>query len=171
MILIEENDDRFYIAKSTIDNSGKGLFAKEFIKKGDYLEVIGIIVRNGSISDTCTEYAKHYKFAVNEKNDACIIPLGYAGIVNHTDDKNLQNVFLSYSMSRIKKHPHAGQCVYEAIRDIQKDEEILGNYGESIGNLLNWTKKQQEFYDVNQDAWQKFISYDLYNLGILNNLR
>lgn len=33
MIIIEENDKRFYIEKSTLDHAGYGCFTKELIKK------------------------------------------------------------------------------------------------------------------------------------------
>ena len=41
MIVVEETDNRFYLKASTIKDAGMGVFAKEPLKKGDYLEIIG----------------------------------------------------------------------------------------------------------------------------------
>jgi SET domain-containing protein len=165
MIIVDEDDKRFYIAPSTVPGAGNGLFAKEMIRKGDCLEVIGVMVRAGSEADQCTEYANHYKFAASDKNPTCyIVPLGYAGIVNHTDDKSQQNVFLSYSKSRSKRNPNAGQVAYEALRDIVPGEEILGYYGDGRDKALKWQKNKSE--------WDKFLAHNLYDLGTVpENLR
>lgn len=128
MYIVEETDNRFEIKKSTIDTAGWGCFAKELIKKGDFLEIIGIIVKPGSLSDQCTHYAKRYKFAASERQDAKIVPMGFGGIVNHTNDEEKQNVFLTYlPRNRSKRSVHSTQAVHMALRDIQAGEELLGN--------------------------------------------
>ena len=96
MIIFEENDDRFYVKESTVNRAGKGLFAAKEIKKNSWLEITGVLVERGSVADDCTYYANAYKFAANvvRKGDKVdvgqfvIVPMGYAGIVNHTDEKN-----------------------------------------------------------------------------------
>jgi len=167
MYILEETDERFTIAESTQPNAGDGLFAKELIKKGDFLEVIGVMVKCGSSADICTAYANSYKFAAAENPTNYIVPLGYAGIVNHTNDKALQNVALSYSKNRSKRSAHAGQVVYEAIRDIQPGEELLGHYGDGLEGVLKWANEKSSVVDHNKVEWNKFLAHNLYDLGIL----
>lgn len=167
MYTVEETDERFNIGPSTQPNAGDGLFAKELIKKGDFLEVIGVMVKCGSSADICTAYANSYKFAAAEKPTNYIVPLGYAGIVNHTSDRAVQNVALSYSKSRSKRSIHAGQVVYEAIRDIQPGEELLGYYGDGLEGVLKWAEEKSSVVDQNKVEWDKFLAHNLYDLGIL----
>lgn len=153
MILVEENDARFYLKESNIKNAGLGVFAKEDIKKDNFLEIIGVMVNINSLSDICTNYAKDYKFAANFENkfDRHIIPMGFGGMVNHTEDKNLQNVELRYLRHSILNSA-AGSAVYYFIKDVKKDEEILGNYGQIFESKIN-----------NDKYWQMFLDLELYN--------
>lgn len=153
MILVEENDARFYLKESNIKNAGLGVFAKEDIKKDNFLEIIGVMVNINSLSDICTNYAKDYKFAANFENkfDRHIIPMGFGGMVNHTEDKNLQNVELRYLRHSISNSA-AGSAVYYFIKDVKKDEEILGNYGQVFESKIN-----------NDKYWQMFLDLELYN--------
>jgi hypothetical protein len=153
MILIEEKDNRFYIENSTIKNAGLGVFAKQKLKKGDFLEIIGVMVDVKSMADVCTQYANKYKFAADfsDKFTRHIIPMGFAAIVNHTNDKKLQNVELKYIKHSII-NSNAGSCVYSFIRDVEEGEEILGSYGSEYDNFL-----QEENY------WQMFLDLELYN--------
>lgn len=140
MIVFEEDDDRFYITQSTVNLAGNGLFAKRAIKKNEWLEITGVLVHRESVADQCTYYANSYKFAANVKikgekiniSEFLIVPLGYAGIVNHTKDKKEQNVEIRYLGDEYtKKSLHADKAVYWFIKDVSAGEEILGHYGES----------------------------------------
>ncbi len=169
MILIEENDNRFYIEKSNLTNAGNGVFAKENIKAGEYLEIIGVCVKANSEADKCTDWAKHYKFAARDKNfDRYIVPMGYAAIINHTNNSNIQNVEIRYLKNIQKKNESAGGMVYYFIKDVEKDEEIVGNYGEAVGKKLDWIQDKANF---DKDEWATFLSFDLYNLGILSEIK
>jgi len=165
MINIEEKDLRFYIAESTQPNAGRGLFASENLKKGDYLEVVGVIVDKDSISDVCTSYADAFKFAANYSDSykKHIIPMGYGGIVNHANYKKDQNVEIRY----IKKNSE-NICVYYFLRDVKKGEEILGDYGDGWKNLNKWAEKIG-FDSKEEDIkdWISFLDLGLYNLGKL----
>lgn len=173
MYLIEETDERFYIEKSTIDTAGWGCFTKELMKKGDFMEIIGALVRTGSTADNCTHYAKRYKFAASEKKDAKVVPMGFGGIVNHTDDKEKQNVFLTYlPKNRQKKSIHATQVVYMALRDIQPGEEILGNYGDFVDKEIKKYNENVKSLLSDKEEWDRFISFDLYGLkDIIKDLK
>ena len=174
MIFFEETDTRFYIKNSSILNANKGLYAKEKIIKGDYLEISGVLIKRQSVADLCTHYANNYKFAAKVKRYAdgkidigenIIIPLGYAGIVNHTDKKENQNVEIRY-MKRTKKNENSDDAIYYFLKDVEKDEEILGNYGDSWNAVLKWINESNKNKESVKE-WEKFLMFDLYNLGSL----
>jgi len=169
MYIVEETDNRFCIKTSTLEKAGLGCFAKQKIKQGDWLEVIGALVRCNSPADHCTHYANRYKFAAREKHTCYIVPMGYGGMVNHTDDKEKQNVELRWVKNLNKRSQHAGEIVYMAIRDIEGGEELLGNYGDAVGKEVQWLQEKTQIFDKEEDVWQSFLAYDLYNLGILRD--
>ena len=116
-MIIVENDERFYVNTSTIPGAGDGLFAKTFLAEGKRLEVIGVLVPAGSVSDVCTRYADCYKFRVG---DLLLIPLGFGGMVNHSRNPNLKKVI-------------DGQRVYlRTTRPIHPGEELFFTYGEEF---------------------------------------
>jgi SET domain-containing protein len=165
MINIQEKDHRFYISESTQPNAGRGLFASIEISAGEHLEVIGVVVDRDSISDECTSYANAFKFAADYSDSykKHIIPMGYGGIVNHANEKKDQNVEIRY----IKKRSES-ICVYYFIRDVEKGEEILGNYGEGWENLNVWSRENNEINtDEDLAEWNSFLDLGLYNLGKL----
>jgi SET domain-containing protein len=165
MINIEEKDLRFYISESTQPNAGRGLFAAQSIRKGDHLEVIGVMVDRESVSDICTSYANAFKFAADYSDSykKHLIPMGYGGIVNHANNKKDQNVEIRY----IKKGSE-NICVYYFLRDVKKDEEILGNYGEGWNALDKWVKEaNSDQSDDEHSEWISFLELNLYNLGKL----
>jgi hypothetical protein len=171
MIFVEEEDLRFCIKKSTITNAGFGCFAKQFLKKNDWLEVIGIYVKTNGVADLCTHYARRYKFAGSEKADAKIIPMGYAAIVNHSNDPAIQNCKLTFLRGLNKRSQHAGQVVYQFTRDIFLDEEVVGNYGDNISKEINTMNNNFDFYDTNKEEIDKLIKCNLYDLQpIIKNL-
>ena len=111
---VDEEDDRFYVAESTVPGAGRGLFTKQPLRKGDRFEVIGVIVRRESTSDRCTHFCDHHKFRIGESQ--LLIPLGFGAMVNHSPTPNLQKVF-------------EGDRLYlEALRDLAADEEVFFTY-------------------------------------------
>ena len=113
-MLVDEDDERFYVAESTLPGAGNGLFTKVPLHKGDRLEVVGVIVRRDSASDRCTHFCDHHKFRIGETQ--LLIPLGFGGMVNHSPTPNLQKVF-------------EGERLYlEALRDIPANEEVFFTY-------------------------------------------
>ena len=167
MNLVEESDTRFYVKKSTIPTAGLGCFTKTFLKKSDWLEIIGVYVKTGGIADECTNYAKRYKFAGNPKMSAKIVPMGYGGIVNHSDDFNLQNCRLEYVSGLNKRSEHSGQVIYRFIRDILPDEELIGNYGPDIGEEINKYNINVGFVDDNSNEIKRFLKFDLYETNAI----
>jgi len=113
-MLVNEEDGRFYVADSTVPGAGNGLFTKVPIRKGERLEVVGVIVRRDSISDRCTHFCDHHKFRIGENQ--LLIPLGFGGMVNHSSTPNVQKVF-------------EGDRLYlEALHDLAADEEVFFTY-------------------------------------------
>ncbi len=172
-MLIEETDDRFYLKESTVPNAGMGVFSKEDIEKGEFLEIIGVQVKMNSIADQCTQYANKYKFAATGKlikeqkkieHDRLVMPVGFGGMVNHAPSAELQNAEIWYRQGA-KRNSAAGQAVYRFIRNIKKDEEILGNYGEEWQGVMDWVGEKAE--EVEND-WETFLSHNLYSLGELS---
>lgn len=164
MNFVEETDKRFYIKESVLPNAGYGCFAKEFLKKNDWLEIIGVYVKNGSIADQCTHYAKRYKFAGSPKNDAKIVPMGFGGMVNHSNDSSLRNCRLEYCPGLSKRSMNAGQVIYRFIRDILPDEELIGNYGPDIDGEIQKFNKNVDFANENIIEIERFLCFDLYGL-------
>jgi SET domain len=116
-MIIVENDEQFYVNTSTIPGAGDGLFAKTFLAEGVRLEVLGVLVPAGSVSDVCTRYADCYKFRVG---DLLLIPLGFGGMVNHSRNPNLKKAI-------------DGQRVYlRTTRPIHPGEELFFTYGEEF---------------------------------------
>lgn len=165
MILIQERDERFHIGESTQPKAGRGLFASKDIRAGDDLEVIGVSVEMGSPADICTSYADSYKFAADYADSYTrhIIPMGYAGMVNHANDPNEKNVEIKYVSKK-----GAIVCVYRFLRDVRKGEEILGDYGEGWKSLAEWSKGRIGCADESEEQeWRSFLDLGLYNLNRL----
>jgi uncharacterized protein len=113
---MNDDDNRFYLKKSTIQAAGVGVFARLPLRKGDCLEVMGVRVTPGSVADYCSAFADRHKFL---HADQLIIPLGYAGMVNHSATPNMV------------RHEADGKLYLKALRDIAVDEELFHAYNEA----------------------------------------
>jgi hypothetical protein len=164
---MEEKDDRFYIKESTIPGAGMGLFAKVPIKAQSVLPIRGVQVKVGSDIDKCTAYARAYKFsACDRKTDRHIVPLGYAALINHANRPQERNVEIVASTTHTSDN-FTGKMVYRFIRDVEPDEEILGDYGCFWTGIFNWAAQVQPKAQDTEDDWQTFLTHDLYKLGEL----
>ena len=126
---IEEKDPRFYISDSKIPGAGKGVFAKVPLKKNDFLRIIGTVVKSKTIVDFISSKIKiiHVYCFANPQISGFLIHMGYGGMVNHTDNPLQKNCEIT----------HIGGDVYYVFeKDVEKDEEILGNYG---SNWEGWS--------------------------------
>jgi hypothetical protein len=175
MFLVEETDKRFYLKKSTVPNAGLGVYTKVALPKGEYLEIIGVMVKSNSLTDNCTHYADKYKFAANGKirQGKCetdfsrkIVPVGFGGMVNHAPMPEQQNAEIFYRNGP-NRNSASGKAVYRFIRDIEPNEEILGSYGEEWLKIMDWAESKAEDISKTEDEWETFLSYDLYSLGQL----
>ena len=63
-----------------------------------------------------------------------------------------------------QKSPHAGKAVYWFLRDVEKGEEIFGNYGDGWGRVFNWANKVENNSVAEQSEYKKFFDLNLYAL-------
>jgi hypothetical protein len=114
--LIDETDDRFEVRPSTVRGAGNGIFARIALPAGAIFEVIGVVVRRGSIADVCTHFADHHKFRIG---DNLLIPVGFGGLVNHAPMPNLEKVI------------EGNRVFLRALRAIAAGEELFFRYPEA----------------------------------------
>ena len=113
-MVVNETDERFHVADSTIPGAGNGLFARVPLARGDRFTVIGVLIERDTEADRCTHFADQHKLRVGEKN--LLIPLGYGGMVNHSSTPNMEKVT-------------EGTDLYlQAIQDIEAGQELFFSY-------------------------------------------
>jgi hypothetical protein len=112
---VNETDDRFYLAESTVPGAGRGVFARVQLAPGECLEVIGILVTPGSIADDCTAYGDAYKYQVD---DRLLLPVGYGGMVNHSTSPNFEKVI------------EDGRLWFRTTREVAPGEELFLRYSD-----------------------------------------
>jgi hypothetical protein len=115
MLILDEPDNRFYSAPSTIPGAGQGLFARVALQAGDRLAAVGVLVRRGSAADTYTGFADEYKFRAG---DYLLIPCGLAAMANHSAQPNATKVV-------------EGEAVFlELLRNVDAGEELCFAYSD-----------------------------------------
>jgi len=110
-----QQDNRFRIKKSTIPFAGLGVFANTVLPEETKLHVDGIVIQKNSTADICTAYANKYKFKLKE--NLLLIPLGWAGMVNHSNKPNM-----------FKLVKNNGKVFLVTNRDITPGEELFWKY-------------------------------------------
>ena len=114
-VLIFSN--KIEVRKSPIQ--GWGVFAKENINKGEILEecpFLTIPVSVGEASSIFIDYRFNYP-RINHRHQ--VIVFGFASLYNHSDSPNA-----AWETNEENK-----LFLFFAVRDIEKDEEILVYYG------------------------------------------
>lgn len=114
-MILDETDDRFYAAPSTMPGAGRGLFARVPLRAGDRLTVVGVLVRPDSAADRYTNFADVYKVRAG---DYLLIPFGVGGMANHSSHPNVEKVV-------------DGETVYlQLLRDVSAGEELCFAYSD-----------------------------------------
>ena len=103
-----------YIAKSLLKKAGDGVFAGKHYSENDLVEMNPFIEYEDNRSGL-----QKYCFESPMKSEKQIIVLGNGSMMNHSYTPNVEHVW------------NEGRYImYVALRKIDKDEELLINYGE-----------------------------------------
>jgi len=120
------SSSKTYVADSKIKNAGRGVFAKEDIKKNELIEICPVILAPRSdFSNLKESLFVTYFFYFGRKKDQMAIALGFGSVYNHSYSPNAK-----YKIDTKEK-----TISFYAIENINKDEEITFNY--SAGNPKN----------------------------------
>lgn len=120
------------LRNSNIHN--RGIFANEYIKKGDIIEEVPLI-SYVSIKDINKTILKDYVISMPKqlnKGDTqnCSVMLGFGSIYNHSDTNNAEWKFINDQ-----------KMIVKAIKDIYPNQEIFVNYGKNYWGKRNYDKK------------------------------
>lgn len=111
--------EKIYIKLSGIPNSGRGVYAKLDIKKGEIIEKCPIIEIPKHDTANLTEsilITYFFYFGANRQRQA--IALGFGSLYNHTRKSN----------AVYKIRPVGNRIDFIALKDIKKNDEITINY-------------------------------------------
>lgn len=115
MVILDESDERFYVAASAAQGAGRGLFARVPLRAGDRLAAIGVLVRRDSAADRYTSFADEYKLRAG---DYLLIPCGLAALANHSTQPNLEKIV-------------EGDALFlQLVRDVDAGEELCFAYSD-----------------------------------------
>ena len=119
--------DKIYVNESKIPNSGRGVYAKNDIKKGEIIENCPTIKVSKHDAANLTEtILVTYFFYFGKKKEQLTVALGFGSIYNHTNKPN----------AKYKINPLENTIDFIALKDINEDDEITINYSPS-GNSKN----------------------------------
>ena len=111
--------EKIYVGKSKIPNSGRGVYAKSSINKGEIIENCPIIKVSEHDAAILTEsILVTYFFYFGKKKEQLAIALGFGSIYNHSYKPN----------AKYKINPLEKTIDFIALKDIKKDDEIMVNY-------------------------------------------
>lgn len=120
--------DKIYIAKSKIPNSGRGVFARVDIKKGEIIERCPVIeLPQNDAANLADSIIITYVYHLGKNKDRALLALGFGAIYNHTYMPN----------AMYKGFPAKGIIHFVAVKDIKKDEEITVNYNSKDSGSKN----------------------------------
>lgn len=111
--------EKIYVSESRIPNSGRGVFARFDIKKGELIEICPVIeIPKDDFANVNQSFLVTYFFSGGKNKDRLTIALGFGSIYNHTYSPNATYI----------QKPKEQAMEFVAIKDIQKHEEITVNY-------------------------------------------
>ena len=119
--------EKIYVDKSKIPNSGRGVYAKKSISKGEVIENCPIINVSENDAAILTEsILATYFFYFGKKKEQLAVALGFGSIYNHSHRPNAK-----YKINPLKK-----TIDFIALKDIKRDDEIMINYN-PVKNIKN----------------------------------
>lgn len=121
--------DKIYVAHSRISRAGRGVFAKQDIKKGEIIEICPVIeVPRKDVSNMRESILVNYYFYFAKDKSKLAIALGFGSIYNH-----------SYEPNATYKKLHKDKIItFVALKSIKKNEEITVSY--NYGNPKDKSK-------------------------------
>lgn len=115
-----------YIGESKIPNAGRGVFAGEYIKTNEIIEVCPVIeIPRDDTANLGESILVTYLFFYGKNKDQAFVALGFGSIYNHTDNPN----------AICKINEKQKNIKFFALRDIKIGEEITFDY--NFGKLNN----------------------------------
>jgi uncharacterized protein len=120
--------DKIYIDRSRIPNSGRGVFARVDIRKGEIIERCPVIeIPPGDTANLTDSIIITYVYHLGKNKTHTLFPLGFGALYNHTYTPNAE-------YQGVLKE---GFINFIAIEDIGKDEEITVNYNPEKSAIKN----------------------------------
>jgi SET domain-containing protein len=113
-----------HIAKSSIKNAGRGVFASRNIRIDEIIEVCPILILWKKDAILVMETVlQHYVYEY--ESDSVMMALGYGSLYNNRDKPNAK-----YELQEYVGRPGSdSELLITAIRPIAKNEEIFIDYG------------------------------------------
>jgi hypothetical protein len=113
------------VSNSMITGAGNGVYANKNFKKGDIVEVAPYL----SVPDSSLNNSILSDYVFNMSHDKYALVLGTGSIYNHKDNPTVSTRY-------------SGDCmVYEALTDIDKDDEMYISYGSGWWEKRNLTSE------------------------------
>ncbi len=120
--------DKIYVSQSKIPDSGRGVFARIDIKKGEIIESCPVIeVPQHDVANLSESVLITYFYYLGKDKERILITLGFGAIYNHTYKPN------AIYKERLKE----GLVDFIAMKNIEKDEEITVNYNSEDSGSKN----------------------------------
>ncbi len=120
--------DKIYVDTSKIPNSGRGVFARVDIKKGEIIERCPVIeVPPGDVANLAESVLNTYFYYLGKDKERILITLGFGAIYNHIYTPN----------ATYREKLNEGIVEFVAIKDISKDDEITVNYNSEDSGSKN----------------------------------
>jgi len=115
---------KIHIAKSSIKNAGRGVFASVDIKENELIEVCPILILWNKDSTRIMEtLLQNYVYEYTKTST--MMALGYGSLYNNMDSPNAKYELQEYEGMTEQD----SELVITAIRPIAKNEEIFIDYG------------------------------------------
>lgn len=110
---------KVYVKKSDIPESGRGVFTKVNLKKGETVEECPIIeIPKHNLSSLNESNLVTYVFFFGRNKEKAALALGFGSLYNHSDNPNIA----------FEIKPSQETIEFTALEDIKKDGELTINY-------------------------------------------
>lgn len=110
---------KIFLKESKIKGAGRGVYAKENIKKGEIIETAPFVEISGNDTSKVNEsILVTYFFYFGKDKEKIALALGFGSLYNHSNKPNMT----------YKIKPKEKTINFISLRDIKKGEEITFNY-------------------------------------------